>query len=217
METNNDYLAHHGIKGQKWGVIRTPEELGHAPKTSTKKKTTAKDIKKAVGQVIEKRRKAVDKATEERRKEVAKKKAEAIVNKEEQLKAHLRKHPGQIYKHRNDLKKSDVDEIMKQVEWDRKCKDIRRNEYMRGLQKVQDVTTTISTMSNLLNSSVNAYNNTALVFNAFYDAQIQRGKSMGKMKKMPRVAWGKEGAGGAFFEGNKKAPDGDGKEKKDND
>lgn len=24
-----DYLKHHGIKGQKWGVRRTPEELGH--------------------------------------------------------------------------------------------------------------------------------------------------------------------------------------------
>lgn len=24
-----EYLAHHGIKGQRWGVIRTPEELGH--------------------------------------------------------------------------------------------------------------------------------------------------------------------------------------------
>lgn len=26
----DDYLEHHGIKGQKWGVRRTPEQLGHA-------------------------------------------------------------------------------------------------------------------------------------------------------------------------------------------
>ena len=26
-----DYIYHHGIKGQKWGVRRTPEELGHGP------------------------------------------------------------------------------------------------------------------------------------------------------------------------------------------
>ena len=25
----NGELYHHGIKGQKWGVTRTPEELGH--------------------------------------------------------------------------------------------------------------------------------------------------------------------------------------------
>ena len=27
--TDESYLEHHGIKGQKWGVIRTPEQLGH--------------------------------------------------------------------------------------------------------------------------------------------------------------------------------------------
>ena len=27
-----NYLVHHGIKGQKWGVRRTPEELGHYTK-----------------------------------------------------------------------------------------------------------------------------------------------------------------------------------------
>ena len=29
---NNSVLVHHGIKGQKWGVRRTPEELGHYTK-----------------------------------------------------------------------------------------------------------------------------------------------------------------------------------------
>lgn len=27
----DDWLKHHGIKGQKWGVRRTPEQLGHKP------------------------------------------------------------------------------------------------------------------------------------------------------------------------------------------
>lgn len=30
---NSSVLVHHGIKGQKWGVRRTPEELGHYTKT----------------------------------------------------------------------------------------------------------------------------------------------------------------------------------------
>lgn len=49
-------LYHYGVKGQKWGVIRTPAQLGHAPKkskkkkrsvvTSTKKNTTKKNTTK---------------------------------------------------------------------------------------------------------------------------------------------------------------------------
>lgn len=34
--TSNDILEHHGIKGMRWGVRRTPEQLGH--KTSGKRK-----------------------------------------------------------------------------------------------------------------------------------------------------------------------------------
>lgn len=34
------FLAHHGVKGMKWGVRRTPEQLGHKPSTR-KRKTTS--------------------------------------------------------------------------------------------------------------------------------------------------------------------------------
>ena len=36
-------LYHHGIKGQKWGVIRTPEQLGHAIKRFASKGTRTGD------------------------------------------------------------------------------------------------------------------------------------------------------------------------------
>ena len=36
----DEFLEHHGIKGQRWGIRRTPEQLGH--KVSKLKKKTAK-------------------------------------------------------------------------------------------------------------------------------------------------------------------------------
>lgn len=34
---DRDFLEHHGVKGQKWGVRRTPEQLGHRIKEGAKK------------------------------------------------------------------------------------------------------------------------------------------------------------------------------------
>lgn len=58
----NDYILHYGVKGQKWGIRRTPEQLGHKPKkkrsgvkaklqslkpgSSTKKKQRASSVEK---------------------------------------------------------------------------------------------------------------------------------------------------------------------------
>lgn len=58
----NDYILHYGVKGQKWGIRRTPEQLGHKPKkkrsgvkaklqslksgSSTKKKQSASSVEK---------------------------------------------------------------------------------------------------------------------------------------------------------------------------
>lgn len=50
-------LYHYGVKGQKWGVIRTPAQLGHAPKKSKKKKrsvvTSTKKKTKSISEMTD--------------------------------------------------------------------------------------------------------------------------------------------------------------------
>lgn len=41
----NDYLMHYGVKGMKWGVRRTPAQLGH------KKKLSGADVKKKAAEI----------------------------------------------------------------------------------------------------------------------------------------------------------------------
>ena len=51
-----DYLEHHGIKGQKWGVIRTPEQLGHGSsgrKKINETENTHDDYRKARSKKVE--------------------------------------------------------------------------------------------------------------------------------------------------------------------
>lgn len=45
---NGDGIYHHGILGQKWGIRRTPEQLGHATKKKQEKSTSNSSGEKSV-------------------------------------------------------------------------------------------------------------------------------------------------------------------------
>ena len=182
MENNNDYLAHHGIKGQKWGVTRTPEQLGHTKKLRPKKQSKKESYLSTLKTKLEKRQ-AEKKAAQAEQK--AAKKAEE----HEKLKEELRNHPSRIYRHRNELTEDDVNDIMKKVNFDQKCKDIRTEQFNRGMAKIRSAQQNIKTFAELLNSSVGLYNNTAMIYNGFIEMQKRNGVDTSNMKPMPKVGW----------------------------
>lgn len=51
----NCELYHHGIKGQKWGVRRSPEQLGHRTKKQTNRYSDMSDDAKAVSELRKKK------------------------------------------------------------------------------------------------------------------------------------------------------------------
>lgn len=60
-EMIDTYLEHHGIKGMKWGIRRTPEQLGHRPSGNRKKKNKiGSAIKKAGSSVASASKSVVD-------------------------------------------------------------------------------------------------------------------------------------------------------------
>ena len=73
MEYGNE-LYHYGVKGMKWGVRRTPAQLGHKT-SSTKKKKTG---------VIAKTAKKI--SSDHKKKEKAKAKAKASIKKNNEIK-----------------------------------------------------------------------------------------------------------------------------------
>lgn len=44
----DDYIAHYGIKGMRWGVRRTPEQLGHTEPKKSIKDMTDEELRKKV-------------------------------------------------------------------------------------------------------------------------------------------------------------------------
>lgn len=73
-DENEKYLQHHGIKGMKWGVRRTPEQLGHKPSSKKKGSSVGSTLKKA-GSAVVSTSKSVVNAGKKKLDERAKKKA----------------------------------------------------------------------------------------------------------------------------------------------
>ena len=148
-EFSEEFLAHHGIKGQKWGIRRTPEELGHKPK-GTKKKSAVKEY--------------INKQKELR----AAKKGSAKEEARKLLKDYLRRHPKKLARYGKILTKDEVQDVIKDIEFDRKLKEIRAQEIENGWKKVKRLADNVGTMANLLSNAKNLYNNYTDIYNALH-------------------------------------------------
>ena len=169
-EFETDYLAHHGIKGQKWGVRRTPQQLGYpAP---VKRKSQKSSIKKLI---------------DEKKKAKADKKEAVKAAEKQRIKDRIRKNPKKLQKYAKELSKEEVDELINQINFDQKIRGIRDAEVQAGWKKVQNLSNNVKTVSDFLTNGKNLYNNSAEVYNTLIDAGIVKGKNklvkIGEQKK----------------------------------
>lgn len=173
METifipHSDYLAHHGIKNQKWGQRRFQNYDGSL--------TSEGRRRYGIGESNQSRRerkqveKAKAKAAKARAKASGKKKAEAqkLQDQKQKRMEYLRDHPEKIYKYRKELTPDDVTEIMQNVKFDRSLQDIRKEEISRGMKKIDQIRNNTQTILNAYQTGKNVYNTIAEVHNAFLD------------------------------------------------
>lgn len=183
METifipHSDYLAHHGIKNQKWGQRRFQNYDGSL--------TSEGRRRYGIGESNQSRRerkqveKAKAKAAKERAKATSKKKAEAqkLQDQKQKRMEYLRDHPEKIYKYRKELTQDDVTEIMQKVKFDRSLQDIRKEEISRGMRKIDQIRQNTDTALKWYQTGKNAYNTIAEIHNAFIDMGYNKnGKRM---------------------------------------
>ncbi|MBO6203038.1 MAG: hypothetical protein J6O13_05860, partial [Selenomonas sp.] len=185
METifipHSDYLAHHGIKNQKWGQRRFQNYDGSLTSEGRKRYGVGEsNLSKREKKQAEK---AKAKAAKERAKANSKKRADAQKLQEQKQKRmdYLRDHPEKIYKYRKELTQDDVTEIMQKVKFDRSLQDIRKDEIDRGMKKIDRIKRNFDTANNIYSTGKNTYNNIAEINNALIDMGIMKnGKRMKK-------------------------------------
>ena len=160
---DNEYISHHGIKGQRWGVE-------HGPPYPVKRTSDGKPTKVSI---IKKRLKA---NAEVRATKKAAKKEEREEEKHKKLRSEAIRNPKSLYKNKDQFSRSEIEEIIKEIEFDRKIKDVQQTEVKRGLDKYKDFQTAFGTTALLMKNAKDIYGVAADVHNAMVDA----GKTSGK-------------------------------------
>ena len=80
LQTSNNELRHHGVKGMKWGVRRTPAQLGHP--TATKKRKTKADKSRIEKAYVNYKKKKAEKKKEEEKTAYKRKTAKEMTDEE---------------------------------------------------------------------------------------------------------------------------------------
>lgn len=180
----NDYLAHHGIKGQKWGQRRYQNLDGSL--TAEGRKRLGYSLNPKGNKKESSVKKLVDMAKSKRAEKAEARKAEKEAAEKQKRMDYYRDHPEQMYKHRKELKPAEVDEIMRNVQFDRRLKDISDQENRKNAATVQSVIDKVNTagknINNLYGTGKNIWNNIAEVNNALIDfGVIKDGRRLTKI------------------------------------
>ncbi len=169
IELDDDFLEHYQIKGAKHGIRRFQNYDGSLTPAGRERygigpaREAKKEAAASAAKNINKKAKAVLNTYKEKR---AKAKEASAAKAHEMLKEYARRHPKYLPMLSKTMTKDEINKIVDDINFDQKLRDIRQRELDEGTRRIQRAANTIGAISNLMNNSKNLYNNSVEIYNS---------------------------------------------------
>ena len=144
MTYGEPYLEHHGVPGQKKGER-------HGPPYPL--------VRDAMGRLKTKMQEKRKAATAAKASQKSKSPEEKAAEEKARLKKDIREHPKKLYEHRDEFSKEEVEEIIKQIQWDRRISDVSKEEHTRNVNTLMNVVRNIGSFAESSNKVISMFNN----------------------------------------------------------
>lgn len=181
----NNYLEHHGVKDQKWGVTHGPPyPLNRNKDKQAKLKAKAKARQEREKEKAKKRiAKAQKKAIEDANRAV--KEAERKTERTEKQKKKYSKNPESLYKHRDMYTYQEIAEALQKFEWENRIKDYMDRDMVRAKNRAETMAKSTQSVVSFAKSVIDGYNVAVGVANkfGFESTPIKIPSSSGEQKK----------------------------------
>ena len=153
----NMELTHHGIKGMKWGVRRTPAQLGHKPSSAKKKKLSLVDRFEA-----KKKLRAKQKAAEKAR-EAKKTKEEYEAEKKKAIESGT---AADVLKFKGKLTNQELNTAVNRLNMESQLAQLNARTIKTGMDKTEQLMNNIGRMKDMAEKGISAWNTFAKVHNS---------------------------------------------------
>lgn len=135
-EVKMNELYHHGILGMKWGIRRTPAQLGHTPSGGSKDSTKAR-VKAIKGTANAKAKRIAEAGKRQAKIDKAQAKANAKISKaEEKYKTNKEEHKSKSISEMTD---QEIRDKISRIRLERELKSLQPEQISRGKRFVQSV------------------------------------------------------------------------------
>ena len=167
MSDNNDILDelyHHGVKGMKWGVRRTPAQLGHKTSSKKRKKGFAFIKKKGSAKVSDLKKLKTEKTEEEKRREIEERKSKVLKSRSAK----------DLYDNAHLFTTSELQTAYNRLQLERNIQNLQPKKVSKGRAFVDKAIEVGELTSKAVATGTKLYNGVAAIYNSTSSKDAQR-------------------------------------------